>query len=81
MSILLSTVKQILDSPWGFCYAPVSTSKEEQSNLHPCPAPKYNGPAVIIQEKGWERGEGCDIWATTFDMESGQAKSCKKQEL
>lgn len=24
-------------------------------------------------------GGSCDIWATTFDMESGQAKSCKKR--
>lgn len=47
--------------------------------MHLYPNPQYNGPAVIMWERSYEWGGSCDIWAMTFDMESEQAKSCKKK--
>lgn len=45
----------------------------------PLPSAKIQWACNNYVREELAEGGSCDIWVTTFDMESGQVKSCKKR--
>lgn len=81
MSTLVSTVR--LAGLWtvpGAFVRPQSLKRSSQGlTVPPLPSPTAQWACSNYAGEGLREGAGFDIWAMTFDMESGQAKSCQRK--